>query len=426
MKRPDLLIRNTRALVRGADGHYAETDAEIAISDGIILSMHGAPEGFSPDRVLDGTGKLCIPGLINCHTHLYMSLFRNAADDVAFDEWLFRRILPREETLTAEDAYWGTLLSCIELLKRGTTCFCDMHMFPGVPARAARKAGLRAVVSRGLTGSEGGERRVSEALGEWEEVKDDPLTTFMLAPHAIYTCDEAFLRRIADLSGETGLPIHTHLAESVKESADCYREHGCSPAAYLDRVGILSHKTLAAHCVQLSESDIRLLAARGVSVAHNPKSNLKLANGVAPVRRMLEQGVNVCLGTDGAGSNNAQNLFSEMNFACLLPKGIERDGAAVSAEEVFAMATENGAKALSLEKVGRLEEGWQADIVLLDLHRPAFSPPGRTLRALCYAADGSEVETVLVGGQVVLDRGVLPFIDEEEVYFHVAKITKDW
>lgn len=426
MNKPKLLIQNTRAIVRASDGTYTEVDANIAIENGVILSMDGAPEGFAPDRVIDGAGKLCIPGLVNSHTHLYMSLFRNAADDVAFDEWLFKRILPKEETLTPEDAYWGTLLSCMELLRTGTTSFCDMHMFPGVPARAARKAGLRAVVSRGLTGSDGGERRIAEALSEWEEWKQDPLVTCMLAPHAVYTCDEPFLRRVAVLAGETGLPIHTHLAESVKESVDCYREHGCSPAEYLDRVGILEHKTLAAHCVQLSEADIRLLAKRGVSVAHNPKSNLKLANGVAPVHRMLEQGVNVCLGTDGPGSNNAQNLFSEMSFACLLPKGMEHDGAVVSAEQVFAMATENGARALSLDRVGRLEAGWQADIVLLDLRNPTFCPPGRNLRALCYSASGNEVDTVLVGGEVVLEHGVFVNIDEEEVYCNVARITKDW
>ncbi len=425
MKQPSLLIQNTKALVT-EKGRSAVIPATIAVEKGTILSMTGAPEGFVPDHIIDGTGKLCIPGLINSHTHLYMSLFRNFADDVSFGEWLFGRILPKEDTLTPEDAYWGTLLSCMEMIRSGTTTFCDMHMFGGVSAKAARQAGMRAVVSRGLTGTEGGERRIAEALSEWEAWKQDPMVTCMLAPHAIYSCDQPFLERIAALSAETGLPIHTHLSESEKEVTDCYREHGCSPVEYLARTGILHQKTLAAHCVHLSETDLLLLAKNGVSVAHNPKSNLKLANGVAPVKQMLENGVNVCLGTDGAGSNNSLNLFSEMNFACLLPKGIEKDGAAVSAEEVFRMATVNGARALSLDRLGELRTGWKADLVLLDLQRTGFYPRHSLPNALCYSANGSEVETVIIGGEIVLKEGKFLRIDEQEVYAQVERITQNW
>lgn len=421
MTHSSLQIQNTCALVNGE-----VVPADIAIADGRIVSMKGAPDGFVPDRVLDGTDKLCIPGLINCHAHLYMSLFRNYADDVAFDEWLFGRILPREDTLSAEDGYWGTLLACVELLKSGTTTVCDMHMFPGMTPKAARQAGMRAVVSRGLTGPEGGERRIAEALAERDAWQADPMVRFLLGPHAIYTCDEAYLRRIASLADETGLPIHVHLSESVQEVQDCYRLHGCSPVAYLERVGILEHKTLAAHCVHVSEPDLELLAKYDASVAHNPKSNLKLANGIAPVKRMLELGVNVCLGTDGAGSNNALNLFSEMNYACLLPKGVHGDGAVVHAGQVLHMATLGGAEALSLPQVGQLQEGWQADVVLLDLNRPAFVPRRNLVGALCYSANGSEVDTVLVGGEVVVEHGRLTKIDEEEVYAHVAQIARGW
>lgn len=398
----------------------------IAIENGVILSVAGQPDGFVPDRVLDGKDMLCIPGLVNSHTHLYMTLFRNYADDVAFDEWLFRRILPREDKLSDEDAYWGTLLACIEMLKSGTTAFCDMHMFPDVCPRAARKAGMRAVVSRGLTGSDGGERRIAQALAERDGWRGDALVSFMLAPHAIYTCDEAFLKRVSQVAWEEDLPLNIHLSESENEVRDCYRLHGCSPVEYLDRLGLLEHKTLAAHCVQLSARDIELLAERHVSVAHNPKSNLKLANGYAPVKQMLDAGVNVCLGTDGAGSNNTLNLFSEMNFACLLPKGLLHDGAAVSAQQVLQMATENGAQALGLPQAGKLEAGMAADLVLLDLKRPSFCPRRNLTGALCYSANGSEVDTVLVNGEVVLEHGKPTRIDEEEVYAHVEAITRAW
>jgi len=417
----NILIKHTKALI---DGEMVPAD--IAIRDGVIVSMDGAPAEFVPDTVIDGEGKLCMPGLVNAHTHAYMSLFRSYADDVAFGEWLFGRILPKEDTLTPEDAYWGTMLSCIEMIKSGTTSFCDMHLFAGIPAKAAHDAGMRAVITRGLTGSDGGERRIAEALSEWNEWKHDPLITGMLAPHAIYTCDEPFLRRLIEVAEETGLGINIHLSESQKEIDDCYAAHGCSPVEYLTKLGMFAHKTLAAHCVHLSELDIMLLAENGVSVAHNPKSNLKLANGIAPVKQMLEAGVNVCIGTDGAGSNNALNMFSEMNYACLLPKGVNKDGATVSAKEVLRMATVGGAKALGLQNVGELKVGMQADIAILGMHHVAFRPLHDIAGALCYAASGNEVETVIIGGEIVMQNGVLTKIDEEEVYYHAERITADW
>ena len=417
----NILIKNTKAL---SGGQIVE--AEIAVQDGVILSMTGAPEGFAADKVIDGEGKLCIPGLVNAHTHVYMSLFRNYADDVAFTEWLFDRVLPKEDAMSVEDAYWGTLLGCIEMIKSGTTTFCDMYPIAGMAAEAARKAGMRAVVSRGLTGSEGGERRIAEALGEWEKWKHDPMVTHMLAPHAIYTCDTPFLERVMQVSDETGMLINTHLSESEKEIADCYAQHGCSPVEYLAKLGLFDRKTLAAHCVHLSEVDIMVLAEKGVSVAHNPKSNLKLANGIAPVKQMLDAGVNVCLGTDGAGSNNTLNMFSEMNFACLLPKGVNKQGDVVSAKTVLQMATVNGAKALSLDKLGDLQAGWKADIAILNLDYPWMLPMHNMANALCYSATGTEVETVIIGGEVVMENRKMTKIDEEEVYANIARIAKDW
>lgn len=417
----NILIKNTKALSGGQ-----VVEAEIAIANGVILSMNGVPEGFTADKVIDGTGKLCIPGLVNAHTHVYMSLFRNYADDVAFTEWLFDRVLPKEDAMSVEDAYWGTLLGCIEMVKSGTTTFCDMYPIAGMSAEAARKAGMRAVVSRGLTGSEGGERRIAEALGEWETWKHDPMVTHMLAPHAIYTCDTPFLERVMQVSDETGMLINTHLSESEKEIADCYEAHGCSPVEYLAKLGMFDRKTLAAHCVHLSELDIMLLAEKGVSVAHNPKSNLKLANGIAPVKQLLDAGVNVCLGTDGAGSNNTLNMFSEMNFACLLPKGVNKQGDVVSANTVLQMATVNGAKALSLDKLGDLQAGWKADIAILNLDHPWMYPMHNVANALCYSATGTEVETVIIGGEVVMEDRRMTKIDEEEVYANIARIAKDW
>ena len=238
-----LYIPHTKALVDGT-----AVDADIAIENGVIVSMNGTPDGFVPDTVIDGADKLCIPGLINAHTHAYMSLFRSYADDVAFGEWLFDRVMPKEDALTPDDAYWGTLLACIEMIKSGTTTFCDMHMFEGVPAKAARKAGMRAVITRGLTGTEGGERRINEAMREWNDWKHDPLVSCMLAPHAIYTCDEPYLRRIKALAEQTGLPINIHLSESLPEISDC--------RAAVHTIHLLSPRTRASteFCISLRRS----------------------------------------------------------------------------------------------------------------------------------------------------------------------------
>ena len=196
----NILIKRTKAL---SGGHII--DADIAVSNGVIVSLQGAPEGFAADKVIDGEGKLCIPGLVNAHNHAYMSLFRNYADDVAFGEWLFEKVLPKEDTMSVEDAYWGTMLACMEMIRTGTTTFCDMYPIAGMSANAARKAGMRVAVSRGLTGSDGGERRIAEALAEWEEWRDDPMVTHLLAPHAIYTCDTPFLERVMRVFYESSL-----------------------------------------------------------------------------------------------------------------------------------------------------------------------------------------------------------------------------
>ncbi|MCR4884765.1 MAG: amidohydrolase, partial [Clostridiales bacterium] len=346
------------------------------LEDERIAGVDRMPEGFVPDRVIDAGDKLVMPGLVNCHTHTYMSLFRNLADDIAFDEWLFSRIMPMEDRLTPEDAYWGAALSCLEMIRSGSTAFLDMHMFQGKTAQAALDVGMRGVISRGLTGSgrdEGGERRIREAMEEYEEYGKYPTLTFMLAPHAIYTCDTEYLEIIRRKSEETGLPIHVHLSETRQEFSDAVKKYGKTPVRYLKDLGLLDRRTVVAHCVQLTDDDIGILADTGVHVALNPKSNMKLSNGFAPVEKMLSAGVSLCIGTDSAASNNALNLFSEMNMTAMIHKGKLEDARAVTAAEVLHMATEGGADALGID-AGVLKEGKLADIILLDLNTPQMCP----------------------------------------------------
>ncbi len=401
--------------------------ADILIEDGIISAISPDIEPTAAPTVIDGAGKLAIPALINCHTHSYMSVFRNIADDLPFDSWLFDRILPLEDMLTPQDAYYGCLLSFMEMIRSGTGTFCDMHMFPGVLPKAIEESGLRGVVGRGLAGGgndPGGFRRLTEALDEYNLYKDNPGVLFMLAPHAVYSCDRDYLTKIIDKAKSLSLPIHIHLSESIKEVEDCKRAHGVTPVEYLDSLGLFEVPTLAAHCVHVTDNDLDIMARNKVSVVTNLKSNLKLANGVPPIPKMLDKGINVCLGTDGAASNNSQNLFSELNFLSLVHKGITKDATAIPASQAFDIATTNGAKALGIKDLGLIKEGYKADIALLDMSEPSLNPGNNPLGALVYSATGHEVDTLLVEGRVLLSKGEFVSIDKEEVLHNIARITK--
>lgn len=418
----NILIKNIKMLISGE-----AVSGDICIENGKIASCGTVPEGFTAEKIIDGTDKLAIPGLINCHTHTYMSLFRNLADDLSFEDWLFGSIMPKEDNLSNDDAYWGAMLSCAEMIKSGTTCFMDMHMFPNMTASAADKLGMRAVMTRGLVGSdrndEGGIRRLNEHISEMENYKNNSRITFRMGPHAIYTCGEDYLRWLTEKAQELGQQFHIHLSETINEVQNCYKEHGKSPVEYLDDMGFFDVKTAAAHCVHLSDHDIEILAGKKVSVIHNPMSNLKLANGTAPIPKLLEKGVNVCMGTDSQASNNTLNMFSDMNYAALLHKGSTGEPTICSARQVLDFATINGAKALGFDDVGAIKAGYKADIAILDLNRPQFFPRNDLTAALVYSANGSEVDTVIIDGEIVLENGRLTKFDEEKIYAEAQKIA---
>jgi len=262
---------------------------------------------------------------------------------------------------------------------------------------------------------------MDEALSEYRAWKDMDNLGFMLAPHAPYTCDEDYQREIAELSKETGLGINLHLAESDAETAAIAEKYGCTPTELFDRTGLLTERTVAAHCVKLSDSDIDILANRKVSVATNPVSNLKLANGVARVPDLMKAGVNVALGTDGPASNNTLNMFRDLSFLTLLRKGIDGNAKAVTAKEGLISATANGARALGID-AGEIRPGALADLTIIDLDHLNFLPKNDPLTALAYSANGSEVETTIVGGEILYDKGEFLTIDRERVVFEVENI----
>jgi len=419
----NILIKDILAVLPGG-----EEVCSVFICDGTIASVSAEPGGFAADKTISGAGKMLIPGFVNAHTHAAMTIFRNCADDLLFNDWLFGRIMPMEDKLTGEDCYWGTMLAIMEMLRSGTTAFIDMYYFMDDLARAIEGSGIRAVLSRGLMGGAddpaAGEQRMREALDAITQWKGKDNLSFMLAPHAPYTCDEGFQREIAAEAKRQGLPVNTHLAESLAEIGTIRDQYGCSPIELFDRNGLLTDTTVAAHCVHISDNDIRILAERGVHVATNPVSNLKLANGVAPVTKMLSAGVKVALGTDGAASNNSLNMFHELSVLALVHKGINHDAQAIAAREGFAIATKHGASAMGRSDIGEIKPGNTADLVILDIDRPNMQPLNDPVAALAYSANGSEVETVIVGGKVLMENREFLTIDSERVVFEVNKICE--
>ena len=399
----------------------------IYIDGDVIAGIDNEPEGFNADTVIDGHDRLVIPGLINAHTHTYMSMMRNCADDLSFMDWLFKRIDPIEGQLRDEDAYWGSMLGQLEMIKSGTTCFNDQQMHIHQTTRAVMESGMRAVICRGLVGGEydKNDMRLNQALEEMEDGKKCDRLGFFFGPHAPYTCGPEYLKMVADVAKEKGIGIHIHLSESVTESENMRKDHNCTPIEYALNAGVFEVPTIAAHCVQVTPDDIKILADRKVSVVTNPASNMKLGNGFAPVPEMMAAGVNVCLGTDGAASNNSQNMFREMGFLSMIHKGTHKTPQCISAKEVFKIATINGAKALQLgDKTGSIEVGKKADLAVLRLDVPSMMPNNNLFAALCYSANGSEVESVIINGQLVMEKGEVKTIDEERVYFEIRQMCE--
>ncbi|MBO4808243.1 MAG: amidohydrolase [Lachnospiraceae bacterium] len=414
------------ALPKGEDVEVKQTS--IFIENDKIVGIGSEPSGFKADEVIDGTDKFVIPGLINCHTHTYMAFMRNVADDLPFMDWLFGRIDPIEQKMTDDDVYWGACLGIIEMLKTGTTCFNDMQMNPCITTKAVKDSGMRAVIARGLVGSgndEGGRKRLDDTYKDMEFSKDCDRLSFILGPHAPYTCDEEYMRIVSNEAKEHDMGIHIHLSESVSEIEQIKEKYGCSPIEMAERNGIFDVRCIAAHCVQVDDKDMDIMKKHNVNVVTNPASNMKLGNGFAPIPEMMERGINVCLGTDGAASNNSLNLFKELHLLTLIHKGTHRTPECISATEGFKMATINGAKALGMEdKIGSIEVGKKADLAILDLKKPSLQPINNLIAGLSYSADGTEVETVFVDGKKVVENGKVLNLDEDLVYKKVNEIIK--
>ena len=363
-----------------------------------------------------------IPGLVNLHTHAAMSLMRGLADDRPLMDWLRNHIWPVETQIVSHAFVRdGTLLACAEMLRGGITCFSDMYFFPEAAAQAALEAGMRAaigmiVIEMQSPYASDAQDYLSKGLAMRDALRDEHLLTFCLAPHAPYTVSDATLQRVATYGNELDVPIHVHLHETLDEIRESIQAHKVRPLERLQRLGLVGPNLIAVHAVHLEPAEIEFLARHGCSVAHCPTSNLKLASGIAPVPRMVECGVNVGLGTDGAASNNRQDLMSEMRMAALLAKGSSGSATAIPAHSALHMATLAGAKALGIDaRIGSLKPGKRADVTAVRLADIELSPLFDPVSHLVYAAGREHVTHVWVDGEPRVEDGVLTRLDAREV-----------
>ena len=413
----DLIVRGGTVVTMDGSRRVIENGG-VAIKGGRIVAVDNTAaidRNYASREVVDATGKVVIPGLINGHTHVPMTLFRGLADDLDLQEWLTKYIFPAEaRNVTEEFVRVGTRLGLAEMIRGGTTTYCDMYYFEDAIADETFKAGMRGVLGETLIDfpvadnktNEQAMAYVAEFVKHWQ---GNALIVPAIAPHAPYTVSEDHLKAIRAFSDRTGAPIVTHISETKREVDDSLKAKGASPIDYLNRIGFLNNRVIAAHVVWPSEEELVLLKQLGVGIVHNPQSNMKLASGVAPVPEMLKADLPVGLGTDGAASNNDLNLWEEMDTAAKLHKLISKDPKVVTAEEAFEMATLRGARALHLEKeIGSIEKGKRADLVVVDLDDLNQTPSYNIYSDLVYATKAADVRTVIVEGHVIMrDRRLL-------------------
>jgi 5-methylthioadenosine/S-adenosylhomocysteine deaminase len=421
LERVDLLVLGGTIVTMDA-GRKVIDDGGIAVRNGRIIGIGPRAEierSYTARKRISGAGKLITPGLINGHTHIPMVLFRGLADDLDLQEWLTKYIFPAEaKNVNEEFVRVGTRLGLAEMIRGGTTTYCDMYYFEDAIAEETFAAGVRGVLGETLidfpvadnkTNAEG-MAYVEKFVNRW---KGNELIVPAIAPHAPYTVSEDHLKAVRAFSDRTGAPIVTHVSETKREVDDSVKAKGASPVAYLERIGFLNERVIAAHMVWPQGTDINILKQRRVGIVHNPQSNMKLASGVAPVPRMMDEGVLLGLGTDGAASNNDLNMWEEMDTVAKLHKVFSGDPKVISAQQAFELATIRGAAALHLEKeIGSLEAGKRADLLIIERDSLNQIPLYNIYSDLVYATKGSDVESVIINGRVVMQNRRLLTLNE--------------
>lgn len=423
-ERVDLIIRGGTVVTMDGSSRVIENGA-VAIKRERIVAVGTSTEVFarySAPRTIYAAGKIVMPGLINTHTHVPMVLFRGIADDLVLMEWLQKYIFPAEaKNVDEQFVRWGTKLGCLEMIQGGTTTYVDMYYFEDAIADETVRAGMRAVLGETLLDFPAPDNKTWEAGMSYVEKfarkwKGNALITPAIAPHAPYTVSTEHLKEAHAFSERTGLPLIIHIAEDQAEVKTIQERYGSSSVSYLDRIGLLDHRVIAAHMVWPTEEDIKTLATRKVGVAHCPQSNMKIAAGAAPVPQMLRAGVSVGLGTDGAASNNDLSIWEEIDTAAKLHKLISKDPTVITAREALEMATIRGARAIHLDKdIGSLEAGKLADLIIVDGSSTHQTPAYDVYSKLAYSTKASDVETVIINGRVIMRNRRVLTVDERSV-----------
>lgn len=410
-----LLIKNCTLISMDEKREKIEEKMDILIEDNKISKIGKNLQVEENVKVINANGKVAMPGLINTHSHISMSVFRETVDGYKTQDWLEKEIWPREDKLTADDIYWATKLSCIEMIKTGSTTINDMYFFTDEIIKAALESGIRLQTTRTLMGyDKNDESRLNELKELLNKYKEEETISFNAGIHGLYTSNEEYVKKCVEFAKQENLPIHMHFCENAQEREDIKREYNVeNPSEVIERDFNNIHNILA-HCVKLEEKDLEILSNTNSYISHCPVSNLKLGCGIAPINKMLEKGINVSLGTDGQGSGSNLDMFETMKYTALLQKGINENPQLLDAYEVLKMATINGAKALKLdEKIGTISENKEADIILIDLSEVITQPINNIFAEIVYNVKGNNVDTTIINGKVLMENKIIN-IDEQE------------
>jgi 5-methylthioadenosine/S-adenosylhomocysteine deaminase len=427
-----LLVKNADWVITQNPKREILHNASILVENGVISEV-GKTGAQSADSEVDARGKIALPGLINTHTHLSMTLFRGYADDMLLQDWLQKKIWPLEAKLNGEACYYGALLGLAEMIMSGTTSFVDMYFYEEDVARAVQEAGLRGFLGYGMIDL----FDKAKAKSEQEKVKkfyehvrslNDSRVEFIVAPHAPYTCSDETLLWAKEFAEKNNVTNHIHIAETRKEQADFQNERGMRVVEYLDKIGALSDKMLAAHSAWVTKSEVSIMGKAGVSVSHCPISNMKLASGgVAPLPEMFENGVAVGLGTDGAASNNTLDMFETMKVCALLHKASRWDPTILNAQKVLDLATVDGARALRAEdRIGSVQAGKRADMILVSTQTPSLMPihgKETVVSDLVYSTPAANVDTTIVDGRVLMEKRLIKTLNVGQMLAKVQEIA---
>ncbi len=420
-----ILIKDTLILPMNEKEKYVI--GSIAIEDEKIVGVGEIDPSFIPDTRIDGNNYIAIPGLINAHTHASMQYFKNFNDTAPTLEAWLNQVWRYEKVLTEEDILIGSNAAIAEMIMSGTTCFADMYFFNQVTAHAVIENNMKANIGLTLFGDEKESRkRIDDSLNPLKDIrgKSGGSLTFDIAPHAIYTCPSATYELARDIAKQENLNLHTHASESLFEVEESYKNNNCSPIAYLDSIGALTHRTNLAHVVHPREGDIEIFKRTKANIIHNPSSNCKLGNGIAPIAEYMNQSILVALGTDGSSSNNTLDMFKEMRLAAMVSAAITHNPIAITPYDILASATINGAIALNREESsGSIEVGKDADIVLIDTNKIHTSPMNNPFSAVVFSSKSSDVDTVFIKGNIVYKNKEFTYLDVEKTK---EAIKKQW